>query len=293
MGIGNCRYYVNLLRRLPYGALSRITRKKCHGYSTMEPYLAGKYGLEIGGPSPIFCGKHLVPVYDTCGRIDNCAFAAQTIWSDAADSQKFGSHLGKQFVAEACDLSAVPEETYEFVIASHVLEHTANPLLALQEWSRVLIPGGVILLIVPDKRTTFDHKRPYTSFDHIEADFQANVSEDDLTHLGEILKLHDLGLDPGAGSPEQFSERCLRNPSARAMHHHVFSPEVLAMMFTRLQMRVLSLAIERPFHIIGVALKTLPDEHEKIQANNLCLLEENADWRRRDPFRRLRKECVG
>jgi SAM-dependent methyltransferase len=226
----------------------------------MEPYITGKYGLEIGGPSVIFCRKHLVPVYDICWRIDNGVFAGKTIWSDPTDSQKFGSHLGKEFVAEACDLSWVPDETYDFVISSHVLEHTANPLGVLQEWKRVLTAGGMILLIVPDKRGSPDHMRPYTSFDHLEADFQANTSEADLTHLDEILTLHDLGLDPGGGSPEQFRDRCVKNPSVRAMHHHVFSPEVLVMMFTALQMRVLNLVIERPTHIIGSALKAPPAE---------------------------------
>jgi SAM-dependent methyltransferase len=251
-------YYRRLLYSLPFAVFRRITRRKCRGYPIIEPFLINKLGLEIGGPSPMFRESKLIPVYDRCSRIDSCNFSSQTIWSGSNDGQKFGARLVKQYVAEACDLSMVRDGTYDFVLASHVLEHIANPLRALQEWTRILIPGGVLLVIVPDKRGGFDHRRPFTPFDHIEQDFEANTGEDDLTHLTEILALHDLRLDPPAGTPQQFRERCLRNSSIRAMHHHVFSHEVLARMFARLNMRVLTIALERPNHIVGFVQKAHP-----------------------------------
>jgi len=113
----------------------------------MAPYLTGKYGLEIGGPSGIFCSGHLIPVYSLCRGIDTCNFSAQTIWSEPTNLLKFGPRPGKQFVAEASDLSMVPDETYDFVLASHVLEHIANPLRALQEWKRVLNPEELSWLL--------------------------------------------------------------------------------------------------------------------------------------------------
>jgi SAM-dependent methyltransferase len=196
-----------------------------------------------------------VPVYDRCGQIDNCDFSNETIWSGAAEKRDVDTTFGKRYVIDACDLAAIADASYDFVVASHVLEHIANPLRALCEWKRVLKPGGALLILVPDKRHTFDHKRPFTSFEHIEADFRANTQEDDLTHLDEVLSLHDLGLDPGAGSREQFLARCLRNAEIRAMHHHVFSPDVLAAMFTRFTIRVLNISFERPYHIVGFARK--------------------------------------
>ena len=158
-------------------------------------------------------------------------------------------------MVEACDLAMIPDGTYDFVLASQVLEHSANPLRALQEWKRVLIANGALLVIVPDKHSTFDHQRPFTAIEHIEADFRADVSEDDLTHVDEVLALHDLTLDPPAGSWEEFRERCLRNFEVRGIHHHVFSSETLTWMFARLQMRVLTVSTERPHHIVGFAQK--------------------------------------
>ncbi len=81
-----------------------------------------------------------------------------------------------------------------------MLEHAANPLRVLYEWKRILKNSGTILIVLPHKAATFDHRRPSTSFEHIKADFDSNVDESDLTHLDEILALHDLKLDPWAGS---------------------------------------------------------------------------------------------
>ena len=247
------QYYLNRARRFAGGAFRRLTSRKCAAYPMMKAFMADKVGLEIGGPSPIFRKNRLIPVYDCCQRIDGCNFARRTIWGDANDGAGFGPRFGRNYTAEACDLSAISSETYDFVLASHVLEHVANPLRALLEWKRVLKVGGALLVIVPDKRASFDHRRPYTSFEHLESDLKSNISEADLTHLEEVLRLHDLRLDPPAGSPERFRERCLNNYSVRGMHHHVFCPEVLALMFNRVSMRILSIESEHSFHIVGFA----------------------------------------
>lgn len=277
-------YYAQMLSTLPYTALRRITRGRCRGYSMVRLLVQGKHGLEVGGPSTIFCPNRLIPVYDSCRAIDNCDFSKKNIWRGATDGRYLQRCLGSEFVAEACDLRTIANETYDFVLGSHVLEHVANPLRALQEWMRVLKPDGGLVIVVPDKRVTFDRLRPYTTFEHLVADFQANTPEDDLTHMSEIVELHDLTLDPGGGSMGQFRERCSRNSKLRAMHHHVFRPEVLVAMFSHLGMRVLNLAIERRFHIICLAQKSDPTQWQRVRLDNLKFLREDADWRRNDPY---------
>jgi hypothetical protein len=79
-----------------------------------------------------------------------------------------------------------------------------------------------LVLIVPDKTENFDHRRPCTRLEHLLDDFQRQVDEHDMTHLEEILSLHDLSRDPAAGSAEQFKTRSLRNFENRCLHHHVF-----------------------------------------------------------------------
>jgi predicted SAM-dependent methyltransferase len=60
-------------------------------------------------------------------------------------------HLGN-----AKDLSCFADDTFEELYASHILEHFdyVNDLeQALKEWHRVLMPGGVIYISVPDMET--------------------------------------------------------------------------------------------------------------------------------------------
>jgi hypothetical protein len=52
---------------------------------------------------------------------------------------------------------------YDFVIASHVIEHTLDPVAFLTELSELLTENGRIALVVPDKRFCFDHHRPVSS----------------------------------------------------------------------------------------------------------------------------------
>lgn len=54
----------------------------------------------------------------------------------------------------------------DYVVASHVLEHIADPVGWLAEIAGILRDGGVLFLVVPDKRFTFDfYRTPSTAGD--------------------------------------------------------------------------------------------------------------------------------
>ncbi len=58
------------------------------------------------------------------------------------------------------DKIPVSSNTYDFICASHVLEHLNNPIKALAEWMRILRPGGYIIAFMPDCRLWItDRKR--------------------------------------------------------------------------------------------------------------------------------------
>jgi predicted SAM-dependent methyltransferase len=62
-----------------------------------------------------------------------------------------GPHV--DHVGNAIDLSAFADGTFDELYASHVLEHfdyKDDLIRALREWHRVLAPGGVLHLSVPD-----------------------------------------------------------------------------------------------------------------------------------------------
>ncbi|NNN14019.1 MAG: methyltransferase domain-containing protein [Acidimicrobiaceae bacterium] len=52
---------------------------------------------------------------------------------------------------------------YDWIVASHLMEHVPNPISMLQQCHEILKPNGVLSLVVPDKRYCFDYFRPISS----------------------------------------------------------------------------------------------------------------------------------
>ena len=70
---------------------------------------------------------------------------------------------------DAALMEGVPDNSFDSVYCSHVLEHIAEPETALKNWLRILNPGGYLIVTVPsmmhyEKRETLpsrynpDHK---------------------------------------------------------------------------------------------------------------------------------------
>ena len=67
-----------------------------------------------------------------------------------------------------------PAAPFAWALASHVVEHVPDIIAWLAEIAEVLEDGGKLLLVVPDRRFTFDILRPPTT-------------------VGQMLQAHDLG----------------------------------------------------------------------------------------------------
>jgi SAM-dependent methyltransferase len=57
----------------------------------------------------------------------------------------------------------VIQEKFDIVISSHSIEHQPDLVVHLQKVERLLKPGGMYFVLVPDKRYIFDHFIPETS----------------------------------------------------------------------------------------------------------------------------------
>lgn len=247
--------------------------------------LDGKYGLEIGGPSRIFRKKGLLPIYPVIGRLDNCNFSSRTVWEgELAEGYNYyffkGNSPGFQYIRDAVRLKNIESGTYDFILSSHNLEHIANPFAALYEWMRVLKDHASLIVILPHKDATFDHRRRVTRLSHLMDDYENSIVEHDLTHLPEILKLHDLEMDPPAGTFDEFKKRSEDNFNNRCLHHHVFDTKLLVEVLNSIGVQIHAVEALYPRHIITVSEKlptgTLPD--------NTCYLAGDAGFRKKSPF---------
>jgi SAM-dependent methyltransferase len=251
-GIYSC--VASLLQRVSR-RLHRIRSPRIASHELYAACVRGQRGIEIGGPSAPFRAGDVLPLYDEVGSLDNCNFAAETVWSTHDAEFKFSDSrpAGKTYVCEGSDLRMLQTGSFDFVLSSHNLEHFANPVKALYEWKRVLRPGGALVLVLPYYRDTFDHRRTPTSVDHMFADYESHTDEDDLTHLAEILAKHDLSRDPAAGSPEQFRERSTNNLQHRCLHHHVFDEQNSRELLERAGFQIRTVGRAFPFHLALLA----------------------------------------
>lgn len=92
-------------------------------------------------------------------------------------------------VDDAGHLAGVATESVDFVIANHVLEHVEDPIGGLENVLRVLRPGGVVLLTLPDARHTFDARRPRTSIEHVRRDHDEGPQVSRSEHYREWAEL--------------------------------------------------------------------------------------------------------
>jgi len=226
--------------------------------------LRGQIGLEIGGPSAVFRGNQQFPLYPLVGRLDCTTFSYQTMWEGQLEQGGAfvyapGKESGRQIICDGSDLSLIADQSYDFLISSHVIEHIANPIAALKNWQRVLRDDGTMVLIAPHHADIYDHRRPVTRMEHLVDDFQQGIQEDDVTHLEESLALHDYGWDPASLKPEEFKRRALDNHSQRVLHHHVFDRDLLAELVQASGFVLEKLEWCHPCHIIAIARKGKSD----------------------------------
>lgn len=257
-------------------------------FRRIQGRLRGRQGIELGGPSNVFERWNLWPVYPVVRSLDNLNFAERTLWTDGNDTSRavrLAEPAGRSLVGEAGDLADIAASAYDFLLASHVLEHLANPLKALHAWTRVVKPAGTILIIVPHRDGTFDHRRPVTPLEHIVDDFRNRVTERDETHFPEVLELHDLQRDPEAGSAAQFAERVRQNFQHRAVHHHVFTTDLALRLLDTAGFRIEYLDLQLPYHIcIACSTAAAAEAGDRGPAND-AWWSADAHWRRTSPFR--------
>ena len=171
---------------------------------------SGKTGVEIlsaAGPIPGFSPP---PIYVDCGIATFATIneASERPFSDSGDIER-----GR--------LNALPfhDNCLDYVACFDVLQRLANPVAALAEWYRVLRPGGIIYLVVPNRNATWEHTRAVTPVDHMLEDYVKETTGCDASHIDEFV----YDVDWSRYSPDTPADEMpgLRASLARRLHEAV------------------------------------------------------------------------
>jgi len=132
-------------------------------------------------------------------------------------------------------LTTIPEASEVFIVANHFLEHSEDPIRTIETHLGKLRPGGVLFYAVPDKRYTFDSRRPLTPLEHIVADHEQGAERSRAEHYDEWTRLVIDGEAPDGSEGAPFEEWAATRArelerEAYSIHMHVWTQaEFLAM----------------------------------------------------------------
>jgi len=160
------------------------------------------------------------------------------------------------------------ESCYDWIIASHVIEHVPDPISFLQQCEALLKPEGILSLVIPDKRFCFDYfssvsftgnvldaytdKRVKPShgqiFDHVAnaAKRKGNIAwgDDELGCADELV--HTIA------EAQAHWERSVATEEYMDVHCWRFTPSSFRLLFSDLQgLGLISLEIKAEFNTCG------------------------------------------
>ena len=116
-------------------------------------------------------------------------------------------------------VASISNNSLDFVIANHMIEHCQNPIFSIENWLRVLRAGGILYLAVPDKRYTFDCERPVTSLEHLIRDYTEGPEWSMNSHFEEWNRLvNKVSEDDLVVKTKHLIERNY------SIHFHVWTP---------------------------------------------------------------------
>lgn len=118
-------------------------------------------------------------------------------------------------------LGKIENETLDFIIANHLIEHTRDPIGTITNWLSKLRRDGIIFMAVPDKRYTFDVKRELTPLHHLAADYRSTPEarlDQDRGHFIEWATLVE-------GTPPDKLESRINHllETGYPIHYHTFT----------------------------------------------------------------------
>jgi len=198
-------------------------------FHTIIEKIKNKHGIEFGGPTELFWNNQFgMPLYDNVTLDGGNLISDNHFQHKFSEKYEYSNKVGLQFDVDcAGDVSKINKK-YDFVVTSHVIEHIANPIKAIKNWSKLLLNSdGYVLSIIPHYSYCFDRIRPLTTINHLISDFENNVTEDDTTHVDEQKILHDWSM---GGHPD-FYKLCEINHKTRVVHHHTFTPHTVHELF--------------------------------------------------------------
>lgn len=180
--------------------------------------LRGK-GIEVGAAASPFP----IPLHCNVEYADICPPA--TIKDKLYVGQNTFTLIEPTWITDLENIEGIEDNSLDFIVACHVIEHVKNVLLALENAYNKLRIGGSLVLVISDKERTFDKNRELTTLEHLILDYKNPSSERDREHYVEFYKL------AFTTEPDKLDEKVDKMFHQKGdIHYHTFTYESFASM---------------------------------------------------------------
>jgi len=209
-------------------------------------YLNGS-GLEVGA----LHNPQDVPEGTRVRYVDRLSVADLRVQYPELDAEAL---VDPDVIDDGETLGTVLDDSQDFVIANHFIEHCVNPIQTIENHLRVLKPGGVLFMAVPDQRDTFDHDRAVTEIEHLVDDYVRGGNVSRHQHFEEWVA----AIDGLSGSAAETRVKELEEMDY-SIHFHVWTPwefvELLAYCKRQLEFPIALEVVEKNHHEFIVIMR--------------------------------------
>lgn len=138
--------------------------------------------------------------------------------------------VSPDIIDDAEDLNKIEDSKYDFCICNHLLEHLADPICALKNWIRILKPGGILYVAVPDISNQLDTGRELTTLEHLIGDNTEKDIDKDYKHFVECAKYWNKIIDVN-----DIDKIAKKNWNMNySIHYHTFNKDSVRQLFSHM-----------------------------------------------------------
>lgn len=157
---------------------------------------------------------------------------AKVRYADKRSDDELKAYFSVDDVVRVESLDSLRGQTFDFLIAHHVLEHCANVIETLIEWIALIRDGGILYLSLPNHDTTPDFLRLRTPPAHFLLDYLYRNDDDDFEsreHIaGFLWSWFDVGGLEGKSKQEAaMSVHQALHAERNDLHWHTFGIETV------------------------------------------------------------------
>lgn len=156
-----------------------------------------------------------------------------------------GSPPAIDFSLEQLASGTIPMK-FDAVYSAHNFEHQVNPVMHIESVSKVLVPEGLFVAVVPDRNFTFDYFRPASTLADVLSSPASQTEHSLRSRLGRFNRTHNDCFAHWFGDHGENQEKAddiLKAYEARddtafmSLHVEVYDPESFRLVFGTLSRR--------------------------------------------------------